>query len=293
MKIGLPSCLLWTALTAVMPIAVAQNGSVRVPKTVAAGSAFTAVTSGTGEAVLYLVGPAQVLRRTVQLGQSVSFNSTELHNAGHYLVFLSGNSTSETQEFDVVAARQPASLSFLARPSRLPIDQPDAISGVAYVFDVFGNLMLEPSQVSFQISGNGAPLQTRTESTRNGVAWVKMNSSPKAGAAKFQASAGGVVAERMLQQVPGEPCNLSVSAKRSGKRILLETAPVNDCRGNSVPDGTVITFTETSGDGTSATVDVPLKRGVAKTDMPAYRGAAISVATGLVMGNVVRVGDGE
>jgi hypothetical protein len=129
--------------------------------------------------------------------------------------------------------------------------------------------------------------------TRNGMAWVKMNSSAKAGAAKFQVTAAGVVAERVIQQVPGEPCNLSVSAKRSGKRVLLETAPVNDCRGNSVPDGTVVTFTETSKDGTAATVDVPLKRGVAKIDMPAYSGAAISVATGLVMGNVVRVGDGQ
>ena len=58
-----------------------------------------------------------------------------------------------------------------------------------------------------------------------------------------------------------------------------------------MPDGTVVTFTETSSDGTQATVDVPLKRGVAKTDMPAYQGATISVATGLVMGNVVQVGD--
>ena len=36
------------------------------------------------------------------------------------------------------------------------------------------------------------------------------------------------------------------------------------------------------------TVDVPVKRGVARTEMPAYPGATISVATGVVMGNEIR-----
>jgi hypothetical protein len=42
--------------------------------------------------------------------------------------------------------------------------------------------------------------------------------------------------------------------------------------------------------GGEATVDVPLKRGVARTEMPAYNGATISVATGVVMGNEIHLG---
>jgi hypothetical protein len=62
---------------------------------------------------------------------------------------------------------------------------------------------------------------------------------------------------------------------------------VRDCSGNAVPDGTIVTFTETYGDAQS-TVDVPLKRGVAKVVLPAHRGATISVASGVVLGNQVR-----
>jgi hypothetical protein len=67
----------------------------------------------------------------------------------------------------------------------------------------------------------------------------------------------------------------------------LETDLVRDCRGNPVTDGTIVTFTENF-NGSQSVVDVPLKRGVARTDMPAHPGAVISVASGVVMGNEIR-----
>ena len=74
-----------------------------------------------------------------------------------------------------------------------------------------------------------------------------------------------------------------MSAQHSGQKIKLQTEPVRDCSGNAVPDGTIVTFTETYHGGVS-TVDVPLKRDIAQTEMPAYDGAVISVATGVVLG---------
>ena len=53
-----------------------------------------------------------------------------------------GGSSTENGAFDVTAAHQPATLSFLAKPSRLPVDLHDGISGVVYVFDTFHNLVL-------------------------------------------------------------------------------------------------------------------------------------------------------
>jgi hypothetical protein len=38
-------------------------------------------------------------------------------------------------------------------------------------------------------------------------------------------------------------------------------------------------------------VDVPLKHDIAQTELPAYDGAVLSVATGVVMGNEIRVGE--
>ena len=89
-----------------------------------------------------------------------------------------------------------------------------------------------------------------------------MNLALKAGAATFEAKAGGIHEAHILQQVAGDPCTLKMSAKRAGERVLLETDPVHDCSGNPVPDGTIGTFTEAY-QGGEATVDVPLKWGCA------------------------------
>ena len=280
---------LWMVLLGMTRFAAPATGVLQVPKAVEAGAAFSIATGGTGEGLLYIVGPAQVLRRKVQLGQNVKLNPGDVHGAGHYVALLVEGSWSEQTEFDVLPARQPASMSFFAKPSRLPVDLRGGISGVVYVFDKFQNLILEPTPVSFQLSGGAA---ARNVITHNGVAWTKTDSAMKTGSAQFQAKVGDLVATRVVQQVAGEPCNLRMSARPSGQRITLETEPVRDCRGNPVTDGTIVTFTENF-KGSESLVDVPLKRGVARTDMPAHDGAVISVASGVVMGNEIRWGAGK
>lgn len=195
--------------------ASAQTAALRLPRSVEAGSAFSIQTAGSGKAVLYIVGPSQVLRRNVLLGETTSFASGDIHNAGHYVVVLVSEATKDSGAFDVVAA-EPASLSFL-KPSRLPVDLHDGISGVVYVFDTFQNLVLGPTPVSFQLSGVAAGGQIRTVTTHNGVAWTKMDSAAKEGAAQFVARAGSVSSTRVIQQVPGEPCSLRMSAHPSGQ----------------------------------------------------------------------------
>ena len=258
-------------------------------KIVEAGSSLTVPLSGNVDGVLYIVGAANVLRRAVHSGDLITLEATDTSNAGHYLALLVSGSSTKKTEFDIVAARQPASLNFLAKPSRLPVDQRDGISGVVYVFDSFGNLILDPAQVSFHLNApDGA--KARTATTQNGVAWTKMDSSAKPGSLDFEAEVGGVHATRVVQQVPGDPCTLRVNARQAGSRLKLETEPVRDCHGNPLPDGTVVTFTETKNGTPAATVDAPLKHDVARTEMPAYAGGVVSVALGVVMGNEVRVG---
>jgi hypothetical protein len=166
---------------------------------------------------------------------------------------------------------------------------PNGISGAVYVFDAYQNLILTPTPVSFQLSGGSGVSQTRTVATRNGYAWTQMDSSSKEGAARFVARVGDISSTRIIQEVPGDPCGLRVSARPSGQKIELQTDPLKDCTGNAVPDGTIVTFTEAYG-GTQTTVDVPLKRGIAQTELPAYNGAKISAAAGVVMGNEIRWG---
>ena len=259
-----------------------------LPKQVEAGSALSIQTAGSGKAVLYIVGVGQVLRQEVQLGETASFAAGDLHNAGHYVAVLVGDSTADGA-FDVTPASQVSNVSFLAKPSRLPVNLRAGISGAVYVFDAYWNLITTPTPVSFQLSGASGVTQTRTVVTRDGNAWTQMDSAAKEGAAEFVARVGDTSSTRVIQQVPGDPCGLRMSARASGQRIELQTDPLRDCSGNAVPDGTIVTFTEVY-DGRQSTVDVPLKHGIAQAELPAYNGAKISAATGVVLGNEIHWG---
>ncbi|MEO6830308.1 MAG: hypothetical protein ABI164_10910 [Acidobacteriaceae bacterium] len=275
------------ALAATASVSQAQSGSVSLPKTLTAGSAFSIPTAGSGKAVLTIVGPGQVLQRDVQLGSAASFPAGVLYNAGHYVAILAAAASTSTGEFDVLPAAQPDTVSFLAKPSRLAVGLRGGISGTVYVFDAYHNLITQPMPVSFELSNHSATVQARIVNTRNGVAWTAMDSATKEGSAKFTASVNGVSSARVIEQVPGDPCGLTMSAKPNGQKVELQTAPVRDCSGNAVPDGTIVTFTMTY-DGTQSTVDVPLKQGIARVTMPSHPGARISVASGVVAGNEIR-----
>jgi hypothetical protein len=267
----------------------AQSVSMNLPKQVRAGDPFSIQTTGSGQAVLYIVGFGDVLRQAVQLGGTVPFAAGVVHNAGQYLAILVAGSSRDQGAFDVVPASQVANVSFLAKPSRLSVGLHGGISGAVYVFDAYRNLVTAPTPVSFQLSGISGVTQTRTATTRDGSAWTQMDSASKEGNAQFMARVGDISATRIIQEVPGDPCGLRMSARPAGQKIELETDPLRDCSGNAVPDGTIVTFTEVY-DGKQTTVDVPLKRGIAEAELPAYNGAKISAATGVVLGNEIRWG---
>jgi len=269
-----------------LPGAFAQSGSLSVPGTVEAGAGFSIQTTGSGSAALYIVGPSQVFEQEVQLGGAVMLPAGSITHAGHYLVAVVTPSSTQTASLDVLPATEPASISFLAEPSRLPVDLRDAITGAAYVFDSYANLITKPLPMSFKLSApSGAP-QVQTVTTRNGAAWVRMNSTPQRGEDTFIAQAGSISVSRSVHQVAGDPCQLTMSAHPSGPQLELETNPVRDCSGNPVPDGTIVTFTE-SYDGGLSSADVPLKRGIAKAYLPAHPGGVLSVASGVVLGNQI------
>lgn len=277
----------WCAVAIASAHLFAQSASVTVPDSIEAGSAFSIRCTGSGTAILYLVGPGQVLSRNVQLGETIYFPAGSLYNAGHYMAVLSVNA-SEPGQFDVVPADQPANINFLARPSRLQVGLHGGITGAVYVFDAYRNLIVAPAQVTFELSNPAGATQQRVVTTRNGAAWTAMDSSSQQGSDKFIARAGGISSERVIGQVPGDPCSLKMNATPSGEQVELQTDPVRDCSGNAVPDGTIVTFTE-SYNGDRSTVDVPLKRGVAKVEMPRHPGATITVASGVALGNQIHL----
>ena len=279
-----------TVMVSMLVLAVAQPGAAQnlsLPTSVAAGSAFTVRTQGSGSGTLYVVGLGQAIKRQVQVGQPAVFAAGTLYDAGRYTVVLTSMGSSETEPLTVTPAVKPEHLSFLARPSRLPVNLSDGITGAVYVFDAYKNLIIEPEEVSFDLTSPDGQTQTRTVPTSLGAAWTEMNSTAHQGNDKFVARTGSVASARIVGQVPGDPCSLKMTASPAGQDVRLQTAPVRDCSGNAVPDGTIVTFTEAY-HGEESTVDVPIKRGFAQVEMPAYPGAIISVASGVMMGNQIR-----
>ena len=281
----LPAACLAVCLMLALPAAAQE---LQLPATVNAGSSFTIPTSGSGSATFYLVGPSYTAKRQVQLGQEIQVRPPEVGSAGRYLAILRSGGASQSGSFYVRAAK-PASLSFLAHPSRIPVGQRQGIIGVAFVFDKWHNLVRRPEDVEFRLATRDAPAASQTVRSRDGVAWILMNSGSKAGNTQFVASLNGIEEARVIQRVASDPCHLQIRAERNQKGIQVQTAPVRDCSGNPVSDGTVVTFTANSPAGLS-TVDVPVKKDIAQVELKIPGPATISVASGVVMGNEVKVG---
>lgn len=259
----------------------------QVPAQVTAGTDFAIPTSGTGDATFYLVGPASVIKRSVRLGNEIKVPGEDMHTAGRYVAITCGADGCSGTPFYVVAA-DAVKVSFLLHPSRVPVTARDAINATAFVFDKFHNPVLRPVKVDFHVVPKTGPAFTKSVKAVQGVAWMQMSPTPKEGAVKVVASVGSSEEPRVIQQVASDACNLRITARRTAKGVEVQTDPVKDCRGNAVPDGTIVSFTAVDSRGRT-TVDAPIKKGVARTELPLTGNATISVASGVVMGNEIRL----
>jgi hypothetical protein len=258
------------------------------PAQVTAGTAITISTGGSGDATFYLVGPTVASKRKVQAGNAISVDGDQLQDAGRYIAILCASDGCTGANFFVKPAAA-NKLSFIVHPSRVPVGTPEGISAVAFVRDSFANLVLKPEPVTFSIMPKDGKPITAARNSENGVAWVRLTSARKEGATKLGASIGHADEIRIVQQVAADACNLRIQASREKQNYVIETDPVHDCAGNPVPDGTVVSFTESDAAG-KTTVDVPIKGGIAKIEMPIDGQAKITVASGVVTGNELQLG---
>lgn len=266
-----------------------RAAEVRVPPVVEAGQAFSIPAGGSGQATFYLVGPDHVVKRAINLGSDLQIQSSDVRAAGRYQIILCGTPCSSAT-FQVIAS-QPAHLSFFLHPSRVPVSTPDSIDATAFVFDEYFNVVLAPATVDFRITPASGPAFSREASTRHGVAWMRMSSTPHEGRVQVTAVLRNLNEARVIQQVATEACALRMKAVASGNQVTLETDPVRDCSGNALPDGTVVSFTKMDRAGKS-TVDTPIKKGIARTQFSIEGPAQISVACGVVLGNELAI-DGK
>jgi len=266
----------------------ARAAELRAPAQVKAGSAFSLTSDGSGGATFYLVGPASVSKRNVQLGGEIPIKADEVQHAGRYTAVVCPGGNCASANFYVVAS-DASKLSLLVHPSRVRVATPNAISAVAFVFDKFHNLVLSPSNVEFKAIPQQGSALTHSQPTSNGVSWIRLTSAAKEGPAKIGASVANASELRVVRQVASDACNLRIKSEWVSGKLFVQTDPVRDCSGNNVPDGTVVSFTKTDVAG-KTTVDAPIKRGIARVEMPVSGEAHIDVASGVVTGNELNVG---
>jgi hypothetical protein len=273
----------FTTLFIILALACAAYAQITVPQQATAGESATLTASSGG--TLYLIGPGTAIKRDVKSGENVTLSADDLAYAGRYTAIVNGNA----QSFYVSPAK-PQKLSFMARPSRVPVAQPNVISGAVFVLDHNDNLVTQPGAVKFELGVTGQAPVSQSVPTKDGIAYIRAASGKREGPAQFTASVGDIVVRRIVQQVASDPCNLRMKAQRSGNDIAVETEPVRDCSGNPVPDGTIVTFIETTNEHGKSTVDARVKHGIAKAMLPAQPGATLTVASGVVLGNEIRWG---
>jgi hypothetical protein len=270
---------------------VAFGADVTVPGNAIAGSKLSLATSGSGDASVVLIGPGHIISKNVHLGQPVELGADDLADAGRYLVLLRTGEGEISKSFYVSAA-QPARLSFIAHPSRAPVARKNSLTGAVYPFDAYNNLVLQSLPVTFRLSQLQNILAERQTASHAGVASISLDSPRHEGAMQFQASTGEVATSRVVRVVADEPCTLVIHATQLGTGVQVETDPVKDCSGNLVPDGTLVTFTEYDRSGRS-TVDAAVKRGIARAKLPAVGETRISAASGVALGNELRLRGNE
>src|SRR5581483_2876442 len=275
-------------LALVFACGTAGAQQLRAPAQVTAGTDFSIRTSGSGDGTFYLVGPAHAVKREVKLGNEVQILGDEIQKAGRYTAIACAGSQCDSATINV----QPAAasrVSLIVHPSRVRVAEPNAISAVAFVFDKYHNLILSSQPVQFEVTpADGATVKADRPSS-NGVAWVRLTSATKEGPTKIGASVGDNSEVRIVRQVASDACNLRIKAQSNGKKLVVETDPVRDCSGNAVPDGTVVSFTQVGPNG-KTTVDAPVKKGIARVELPVSGPSRITVASGVVTGNELSVG---
>jgi hypothetical protein len=265
----------------------AQDTELHAPSKPSAGAPFTISTTGQGSANFYLLGPGRAIKKSVQLGRDIEVSGNEVSVSGTYRA-IACNSSCVSTVFQVPPAA-PAKLSFLLHPSRVPVSSSNAINATAFVFDRFHNTIIRPTKVEFHIILPDGPTMTRTAEAVRGVTWFEMGSTPRQGRLQVVASIGETEEPRVIQQVASDACGLRMTAAPAGRYVKLETAPIRDCAGNALPDGTIVSFTKTDDAGRS-TVDTPIKKDKATAQFEVKGHARISVACGVALGNELSVG---
>ncbi len=278
----------WIPICAVLCLlGISPAQEIHAPQGVTAGEEASISTTGSGKAIFYLFGSGVSEKRDVNLGEEVRLPGSDLQSAGQYFAVLCSGDCNSVSFF--VSPATPSILTFLVHPSRVPVAENDAVSGVAIPFDRYRNLVLAPEEVSFRLSAGKVSVLSRSVLAKDGIAWFRATSGKSAGPLQVTASLNDLETLRAVQQVASEPCNLRITGESNARGILVQTEPVHDCAGNPVPDGTIVTFTATAG-GEKSTVDAPIKQDIARAQIAASGSAVISAASGVVMGNELHLG---
>ncbi|MDY6988040.1 MAG: invasin domain 3-containing protein [Thermodesulfobacteriota bacterium] len=186
-----------------------------------------------------------------------------------------------------------STISLGAAPSNLTADGASTSTIRALVTDANGNAV-DGETITFTMTAGTGTLSSQTATTSNGIATVIYTASSVVGTETVRAEATDSTVfdtvDITLVNVVVGTVTVSVgssTAVADGAAQTLIAATVEDTSGNSVADGTTVTFTTTAGDidnatpGTQTTVNATTTNGVATTWLvsPTNVGTAAVIAT--------------
>jgi hypothetical protein len=158
-------------------------------------------------------------------------------------------------------------------------------------FDVFGNPVMEGTRVELLILHPGNHLEKKLLVVRNLLAWTRVFSGIRAGRTLIVARIGQVHGfEGTLLEVAGWPVPFDLSANppslpADGHLLTtLSTTVIQDKFGNSMPDGTLITFIVRAPDGSFSTIPAYTIGGIAHVPLQAPRQPGRYVVQATVLG---------
>ena len=218
-----------------------------------------------------------------------SFPAGSLYNAGHYVVVLVGVSLHRKRFVRCCARKRSRPIvSFLAKPSRLPVGLHDGITGAVYVFDAYHNLIAAPTPVSFELSNPTGAAQKRIVETHDGAAWTEMDSTRPTRHRQVRSASWRSLQHARRQAGSGR--SVRIEDERPASRVSRFS-----CRPNRCAIAAAMPFrTERSLLSPRPTMarnprwTCRLSGELRKWKCPPISGATISVASGVVLGNEIR-----
>ncbi|MCU0495088.1 MAG: hypothetical protein MUD01_26165 [Chloroflexaceae bacterium] len=255
------------------------------PPTLVAGTAATvrlsgAVPDGTSATLLLLgsYGPHMVQASFSGGSASFALPAEATRHAGVTDLIASAGEAQARSQLDILPGAPVSPVVPMVGPRSTVADGRVELMAVVIPTDAWGNPAADGTDVTLRVRQPGNREQQWSMLVAGGLAWERIVSGTRSGRTTVAASSGAASGpEASVREIAGPPASFTLSADPTSlpadghQTLTLRTGQVQDRYGNTLPDGTLVTFIVEAADGTVPPRRLPalLVGGVAETPLQA------------------------